>query len=93
MNWPDTLFETVPVTKTGFTKEEINELVLFCLSDEYPRSVTVPRTGTTFKLNNEIGAALLYKKLKGRTATAIFGTEVYKKAKKRRRWTWNVYSR
>jgi hypothetical protein len=49
MNWPDTLFETVPVTKTGFTKEEINELVLFCLSDEYPRSVTVPRTGTTFK--------------------------------------------
>lgn len=49
---------------SGFTPEEERELIMFCLSDDYPRSHTIERTGTSYRLESERGAAGLLKRLR-----------------------------
>lgn len=48
----------------GITIEERDELILFCLSDEYPRSHTIERLGTRYTLTTAHGAALMLKRLR-----------------------------
>lgn len=48
----------------GLTPEERDELILFCLSDEYPRRYIIKRTATTYTLSTPQGAALLLNKLR-----------------------------
>lgn len=65
------LFDFRPSEKlrnSGFTPEEEREVIGFCLSDDYPRAMTVKRTGTNYKLSSAEGARRLLKALR-------FGTE------------------
>lgn len=54
------------IRKTGLFKAEEEVLLLFCLSDDYPREVTLPRTGTRYVLRGESEAHLLWRRLKGK---------------------------
>lgn len=61
------LFNFKPVEalrRSGFTPEEERELILFCLSDDYPRTHMVKRTGTRYSLENGHGARTLLKNLR-----------------------------
>lgn len=78
-------FKSEVVRSSGFTPAEERELLVFCLADDYPREITVERTGTRYKLNSAMGAALLYRAIRKQGATAIFGREVYAQAAKRGR--------
>ena len=69
------LFDFKPSEKlrnSGFTAAEEREVIGFCLSDNYPRSITVERTGTSYTLNSAEGAHRLLRALK-------FGTEANRK--------------
>lgn len=69
---------------TGLYPQEEAMLKIFCLADNYPRQLKIERTGTVYTLHSETGAALLYRKLKARHATEIFGNDVYKRARRNR---------
>jgi hypothetical protein len=55
---------TEQLRKSGFTPEEERELIMFCLSDNYPRAHTINRTGTRYRLKNVDGARTLLKALR-----------------------------
>lgn len=81
------LFDFRPTERlrnSGLTPEEERLLLILCLAEDYPRSLTIERTGTKYTLNSETDAALLYKKLRRSGFTEVFGTEIFRKA--RRRW-------
>lgn len=70
------LFNFKPIEslrRSGFTPAEERELIGFCLSDNYPRSHIVERTGTRFYLKNEAGAQTLLSNLR-------YGTKELRKA-------------
>ena len=60
------------IRKSGFYKDEEEELLRFCLSDDYPRSITIERTGTTYKLSHPSAARMLWRKIRG---INTFGTK------------------
>ena len=65
------LFDFKPTEKlrnSGFTPQEERELVLFCLTDDYPRQHVVERTGTTYYLRGPHAARRLLKGLRYATA-------------------------
>lgn len=67
MNRQPSLFNFKPteqLRRSGLTPEEERELVMFCLSDNYPRAHTVNRTGTNYSLVNPDGARALLKALR-----------------------------
>jgi hypothetical protein len=78
------LFNFKPVEtlrRSGFTPEEERELILFCLSDNYPRTHTVKRTGTRYSLENGNGARTLLKNLHYGTKTTRAAMTTPKKSK------------
>lgn len=48
----------------GLTVEERDELILFCLADNYPRKHKIKRLGTRYTLTTAQGAALMLKRLR-----------------------------
>lgn len=61
------LFDFRPTEKlrrSGLTPQEERDLIGFCLSDDYPRTHKVERTGTTYSLNGPSGARGLLKALR-----------------------------
>lgn len=54
---------TEQLRKSGLTPEEERGVIAFCLSDNYPRSYVVERTGTAYTLPNRESAALLLRAL------------------------------
>jgi len=69
--------------RTGLTKTEEEALLLFCLSDDYPREHVVERTGTKFILRGEREARLLWRRIKRQNpqfdrayGTLIAGTKI-----------------
>lgn len=66
------LFDFRPIERlrnSGLTPEEERGVVMFCLSDNYPRSHIVERTGTKYQLENPEGARTLLKALRYGNAT------------------------
>jgi hypothetical protein len=55
---------TEQMRNSGLTPEEERQLIMFCLSDDYPRTHTVERTGTKFTLACVEGAQGLLKRLR-----------------------------
>lgn len=53
------------IRKSGFYKDEEDEVLRFCLSDDYPRSLTIERTGTTFTLKMPSAARYLWRRIRG----------------------------
>lgn len=54
---------TEQLRKSGLTPEEERGVIGFCLSDDYPRTHRVERTGTAYTLPNKESAALLLRAL------------------------------
>jgi len=64
------LFNFKPIEqlrRSGFTPEQERELIGFCLSDDYPRTITVGPT--TYTLKSEHAARSLLKALRFGTKT------------------------
>lgn len=53
------------IRKSGFYKDEEIELLRFCLSDDYPRSITMERTGTHYTVGHPQAARHLWRRLRG----------------------------
>lgn len=53
------------IRKSGFYQDEEIELLHFCLSDDYPRSITVERTGTRYTVGHPAAARHLWRRLRG----------------------------
>jgi hypothetical protein len=48
----------------GITIAERDELILFCLADNYPRKHKIKRLGTSYTLTTAQGAALMLRRLR-----------------------------
>lgn len=75
---------TEQLRHSGFTPEEERELLIFCLAEDYPRTHVVGRTGTTYVLRGEIGAATLYKRLRN-DYSQIFSPDTVQSVQKQQR--------
>lgn len=53
------------IRKSGFFKDEEDDLLRFCLNDDYPRSITIERTGTTYTVGHPKAARFLWRNIKG----------------------------
>lgn len=60
---------------SGLFYDELQGLLLFCLTDDYPRELILERTGTRYYLNGVRAAHQLYKNLRGVNRTRIFTKE------------------
>lgn len=65
------------IRRSGFYKDEEDELLRFCLSDDYPRSITIERTGTNYKVDHPRGARYLWRRLRGISARRESNDEHY----------------
>jgi hypothetical protein len=58
--------------KTGLTQKEEWELKCFCIGDDYPRTLRLDRTGTTYILRGPVEANILLMRLKGKSYSRAY---------------------
>lgn len=59
----------------GLSEDEKHAVLLFCLTDDYPRELILERTGTRYYLKGVRAAHQLYKNLRGIHRTTLFSKD------------------